>query len=329
MNRILACFLFAICVTNAQTTYKVVSYFTTSSCTTNTMTGIIVAQIACTVGNVPCSGGIIQTCTTTPPNYIAGGINYAYYGTTACAGQSPNYGSFIPNTCMYYGSGGLKAVCASGSIQVSSYTDATCATSTGFIVTVSNGCNTQGTGSTYSSCGGGGGGSSCFHKDTIITYNNSGLLEYFTLADVRNGKNSHCVVPHIVKTSGLNIITTSESPQKHTIQTLRLTPEHLVYTARGLMRADQLILNDVVYRDFNEQLSEKIVTITHDSNEEYFGLNCIESDVLANGYKTSTFGVTHNIPAFWMKYGSYMLGIHRASYIGDRFAAFLHYCNIF
>ena len=50
--------------------------------------------------------------------------------------------------------------------------------------------------------------------------------------------------------------------------------------------------------------------------KRYFGLNCEESVVLANGLKTSTFGEFHEVPSLWMKFSSKVFGVKMASFIG-------------
>jgi hypothetical protein len=68
----------------------------------------------------------------------------------------------------------------------------------------------------------------------------------------------------------------------------------------------------------------QVIRVTQeDSEQHYFGLNCHESVVLANGFKASTFGNYHSIPAAWMKYGSKLIGIERASKWGDAIAQLL------
>jgi len=64
--------------------------------------------------------------------------------------------------------------------------------------------------------------------------------------------------------------------------------------------------------------------------QKYFGLNCEESDVLADGYKTSTFGTYHILPSLWMKFSSRLIGIDAASMIGDALASlFFNYSFLF
>lgn len=54
--------------------------------------------------------------------------------------------------------------------------------------------------------------------------------------------------------------------------------------------------------------------------QEYFGLNCLNSVVLADGFKTSTFGKLHTLPAMWFSWIGRAAGIERASQWGDALA---------
>ena len=58
------------------------------------------------------------------------------------------------------------------------------------------------------------------------------------------------------------------------------------------------------------------VTLDHEK-QEFFGLNCLNSEVLAAGIKCSTFEKLHSIPSFWMSIMGKVLGIKRASAVGD------------
>lgn len=62
---------------------------------------------------------------------------------------------------------------------------------------------------------------------------------------------------------------------------------------------------------------------------QYFGLNCVDSDVLSNGLKVSTFGVNHAVPAAWMHWASKVVGIEAASRVGDKFVQLLHGFGLF
>jgi hypothetical protein len=145
----------------------------------------------------------------------------------------------------------------------------------------------------------------CFHADTEITYKG----KQFPIAKLQANPElqKHCVVPHVVKTDGVKISTTCKRP-------LRLTPDHLVYTQNGLVAAESIQIGDDLV---GEQGNCKVTSIEMETDQDYYGLNCEESVVFANGHKASTFGKYHALPAFWMKWASKVVGIESASYYGD------------
>jgi hypothetical protein len=152
----------------------------------------------------------------------------------------------------------------------------------------------------------------CFHESTKITYKN---VEY-TLEQLKS--HPECVVPHVRKeTSGLKISTAGG-------KVLRVTDEHLVFSIRGLVPARALRRGDSVYTDILHPRSILVLDVEVEHGQTYFGLNCEESVVLANGIKTSTFGNLHTVPSTWMKYASKLFGIRTASRVGDVFSSIAH-----
>jgi hypothetical protein len=136
-----------------------------------------------------------------------------------------------------------------------------------------------------------------------------------------------CKVPHIVRARG--IIIKSECNNKLGVLPLRLTEDHLVFTATGLIPASELSIGDTIFSDLAQTHHCRVVEVSKETSDQtYFGLNCLESIVLANGIKTSTYGKYHTIPALWMKYASKLIGIERASSIGDTVANALLKMNI-
>jgi len=125
-----------------------------------------------------------------------------------------------------------------------------------------------------------------------------------------------CAIPHIVKSNGVKISTTCPGH-------LRLTHEHLVYTPAGLVAVGTIKVGDFLFSDMNEKVLCEVTMVEEEYAQTYFGLNCEDSEVLASGYKTSTFGIFHAVPAMWMKYGSKILGVHTASALGDSVASVL------
>jgi hypothetical protein len=151
----------------------------------------------------------------------------------------------------------------------------------------------------------GGSSTTCFHESTTITYKGKA----HSLSDFTS--HPECHVPHRVKSDGVRIMTTCSAVP------LRLTDDHLVFTSTGLRSANTLRPNDVLYSDVDQRRQCHVGSISSETNQLYFGLNCIESVVLANNVKVSTFGNYHFIPATWMKHASAVLGVDRASKWGD------------
>jgi hypothetical protein len=65
---------------------------------------------------------------------------------------------------------------------------------------------------------------------------------------------------------------------------LRLTVDHLVYTEAGLRAVSTLLIGDVLA----QMCIVKSVALDP-TEQAHFGLNCLQSNVLANGIKTSMF----------------------------------------
>jgi hypothetical protein len=129
---------------------------------------------------------------------------------------------------------------------------------------------------------------------------------------------SPCFVPHIIHASGVKLSTACSNTMP-----LRLSGEHLVWTPTGYVQADSLKVGDFLYDQENNQC--EINLVESELNQEYYGLNCEDSEVLADGWKVSTFGITHNVPSLWMKFSSKLFGVKLSSLIGDRFASLASY----
>ena len=150
----------------------------------------------------------------------------------------------------------------------------------------------------------------CFHHETVITYKNQ---EYqFPLF------HKDCHVPHVFKSTGVRLFHNCST------KALSLTRGHLVYGEHGLVRADSLKFGDIIYADLLQLERCEITKKYHFSDEKVFGLNCIDSTVLANGIKTSTFGDYHLVPAIWMNVIGSIFGVERASRFGDKLASLIY-----
>lgn len=167
----------------------------------------------------------------------------------------------------------------------------------------------------------------CFHESTVISHGGRDWTLDQLLHANDHGNDAatprHCSVPHVVKAIGVavSIACVGEVVEKQ----LRLTNDHLVFTQSGLKHASDLIPgHDLLFSDLEQTKECRVVKVVPESVEQrYFGLNCLESIVLANGIKTSTFGRYHTVPAAWMKWVGSALGVDRASRWGDSVVEFL------
>jgi hypothetical protein len=156
--------------------------------------------------------------------------------------------------------------------------------------------------------------SDCFHENTTITYGEKEL----SMSDLQHGGEPECEIPHIVIASGVVIGAKCGAEKK----VLRLTGGHLLYTQRGLQKAEDVTEEDTLFSDMEERESCQVLSNERNSGRsKYFGLNCHNSQVLASGIKSSTFEKLHSVPSFWMRVMGKVLGIKRASGAGDYIAS--------
>ena len=135
------------------------------------------------------------------------------------------------------------------------------------------------------------------------------------LLELEKYNSGECAIPHIVTNNGVRIETTDG-------HVVRLTEDHLVFTSTGLVQASNLRPGQVLFTalagdDNNDKHTSRVQRITTEHNQRYFGLNCLDSVVLANGIRASTFGRWHTIPSRWMSLAGRILGVYRASTVGD------------
>ena len=156
----------------------------------------------------------------------------------------------------------------------------------------------------------------CFHEDTLINYKGT---EY-TLAQLQAGAEPECHVPHQPLGRGLTIATSCG-------RNVTTTETHLVVTPRGHQLAHTLRPGDELFGDFTGEQKCVVTSVTRATvKARFFGLNCVHSEVLANGLRTSTFGDFHTLPAWYMYYAGLLLGPEAASRLGDTIAdAFFEY----
>jgi len=286
--------------------YDVTQYYNDPACSANyiSISASTPTSAGCTT--VTCtqvSGNTYYTisCNIALPAFPSNPIAAYSYSSTDCSGTASSLGATSSGACINNVGGTSAAGSCSSQTE---YTSPNCQgnATTGSAQGAVSGCltiNQGGVGSIYVSC------PKCFHADTKIAYEGQTLA----LAELKKGHPS-CAVPHEYKADGLKITTTCEG-------SLRVTDEHLVYTQKGLVMASTVKVGDFLYQDKAQKKTCEIVAVEKEQDQSYFALNCEESVVLADGYKTSTFGLTHDLPAIWMKYAAKVIGIERASGWGD------------
>lgn len=161
----------------------------------------------------------------------------------------------------------------------------------------------------------------CFHETTLISLGDANNLSLAALRD-----HDECVVPHIVEDFGVTITSRCGVDQK----VLKVTDSHLLFTQHGLKAAINLQPGvDTLFSDLTETSTCHVLRIEKEEKQQkYFGLNCLSSQVLANGVKASTFGKLHSIPALWMQVVGRIFGAERASRTGDFIAELAYKLNI-
>jgi hypothetical protein len=140
------------------------------------------------------------------------------------------------------------------------------------------------------------------------------------MTELVDGKVPECNVPHAPHSIGVVIQTTCD-------KTIRLTDTHLVATTKGYQTAVSLIAGDVLFGSENDDNDTCVVVgnFKESSVQQYFGLNCIHSEVLVNGIRASTFGDFHTLPSWYMYYAGEVLGVTKASKMGDYVAEWYYW----
>lgn len=135
------------------------------------------------------------------------------------------------------------------------------------------------------------------------------------MSSLLDGEEQECIIPHVVESArGYQLVAQCSSGTR----TLRVTSGHLVYTNRGLQAAKDVREGDLLFEDLEESKRCKLIqSIPEKEVSKFFGLNCQKSVVQASGLKCSTFENLHSVPSFWMSVVSRVLGLKRASSIGD------------
>ena len=146
----------------------------------------------------------------------------------------------------------------------------------------------------------------CFHVDTKIDYKG---VEY-TYEELKAGKEPECTVPHSPASKGVVITTSCD-------KTVRVTDTHLMATTKGFQLAYSLKAGDVLFGDYSKDMCTVKAVEKEKTTQQYFGLNCVHSEVLASGLRASTFGDFHTLPSWYMTYVGGLVGSETASSLGE------------
>jgi hypothetical protein len=306
-------------------TYQVFTTYANTGCS-GTALFIRAVLSTCTPGVNSCNASYFGvSCTQGRPPLPSGGVQLFYFRSdSTCSNSNPDViVSWPSNICVQDGADSFWAGCSGGSLFAVRFTQTNICLGQGYYFQFEQQCRlltqnlpafniSAGSGFTMASCV-----PLCFHEDSKIEL--SGSKKVATLSSLLRKEHPECHVPHQVQAAGVSITNTcSKEP-------LRLTNDHLVFTGRGLIPAADLKLGDELFGDVMEKKKCLVTARETEIGQRYFGLNCRDSIVLANGVKTSTFGVSHTVPAFWMQYASWFLGVERASTWGDSISHLLQY----
>lgn len=305
--------------TPAPASYQVTQYYSGDLTCSSAFTAMqIVESTTCTPSstctNINNNYGQKVSCVSAPPSYPSGWAALEIWtGSASCQGTSTGIlvapadtctGKWIYSTAQFNCSNNLILDC-----QASVATCGGCSSKT---VTSGGSCVTGNPTTSFPilsykfTCTSSS-GTVCFHKDTMIEYES----ENFYVENIPEKLHDECVSPHTVKSDGVVIYSGCGT------KPLRLTKDHLVFTERGLIAAENVNTKDFL---IGNGKNCQVIKIEEEKNQMYYGLNCKESIVYAEGVKCSTFGKMHIFPSFWMKWMSKLVGIKTASKIGDFFA---------
>ena len=149
----------------------------------------------------------------------------------------------------------------------------------------------------------------CFHIDSIIDY--KGVK--YSYEELKAGKEPECSVPHAPSSRGV-VITTSCG------KSARVTDTHLMATTKGFQLAYSLKSGDILFGDYHDEKCIVSSVQKEENIQQYFGLNCVHSEVLTSGLRASTFGDFHTLPSWYMTYVGGLLGSSTASSLGGYIA---------
>jgi hypothetical protein len=154
----------------------------------------------------------------------------------------------------------------------------------------------------------------CFHVESKIDYKG---VEY-TYEELKAGKEPECTVPHSPFSKGVVISTSCD-------KTVRVTDTHLMATTKGFQLAYSLKAGDTLFGDYGKEMCTVKSVEKEKTTQQYFGLNCVHSEVLASGLRASTFGDFHTLPSWYMTYVGGLVGSETASHLGEYIAEWYYF----
>jgi len=146
----------------------------------------------------------------------------------------------------------------------------------------------------------------CFQSESVINYRGKD----YTMEQLKAGKEPECKVPHTPQSRGVVISTSCN-------KTVRVTDTHLIATSTGFQTAVSLKEGDVLFGSMDDDVKCTVLSNKKEtSGQQYFGLNCLHSEVLVDGIRASTFGDFHTLPSWYMYYSGMVVGPDLASRVG-------------
>ncbi len=283
----LVAFAFLLCAVSAQTTtYQVTTVYKTSGCGAGPAV-VRARQTTCTPGaattcanNANGFGETVQ-CVSGVPGVFENALTFTTYPSSACSGNPSEILSFVNGICVQYLGVSFTAGCSGGFMTLVYFTNTNVCLGPGYYTQTPGGTcsvippgfvpfNQTASTHVFAQCT-----APCFHESSEIMYD---AKDKITLQSALAGAHSgECHVPHVIQADGVQV-DTSCGPRP-----LRLTNDHLVYTATGLRRASSLVKGDVLFSDMEQHKECTVKDVKGEFNQKYFGLNCRKSEVITDG----------------------------------------------
>lgn len=154
----------------------------------------------------------------------------------------------------------------------------------------------------------------CFHVASSINYQG----KTYSFEQLNAGDEPECTIPHAPRSLGVRVVTTCN-------KTARVTDTHLMATSKGYRMAYSLKPGDILFGSFGDEDRCEVLRVEKEGSEQqYFGLNCVHSEVLVSGLRASTFGDFHTLPSWYMSYVGRYFGPQVSSKLGTYISELFH-----